>query len=193
MDPDAIGSIVWRLPFVVPPMTANEARDGHSGHWSNQAKAKKLVAEAVYTIAKANPPTLNTITRCRATLTWYAGDYGRRDCGALSVMMKACLDALSPGRAAYVTTRGGKRKTVPATLGLGFIPDDSANVVVSETLAIVQGDRDPRIELRLDVLPPEGPRRVFARVPSRPAVHVEPAHVVDPAANLRRRNGRPRR
>jgi hypothetical protein len=190
---ESIGFSEWRLPFTVPPMTANEARSG-AGHWSKQSDAKKLVAEAVYTIVKASPPIVDGITRCAATLTWYAPDYGRRDCGALSVMMKACLDALAPGRPAYVTTRNGKRKTVPATLGLGIIPDDSANVVVSETLAIVQGSADPRIVLRIDVLPAEGPRRIVPRAPRAARSNVGGAlRVADPAANLRRVHRRPAR
>jgi len=143
---------ILRLPFDRPPITANEARSA-SGHWGGEARAKKLVQSATVNVVRhARVPLLNIV---RVTLTWHAPDRGTRDCGSLSPMMKAAVDALTPPRAALLagtrTKSGGIRKTTrEAKIGAGIIVRDDASIVVSETLAIVLADPDPRIMLRID-------------------------------------------
>jgi hypothetical protein len=154
------GPIVIRLPYTRPPVTANEARNG-AAHWSGQNKAKRNVAEAVVALVRQHQ--VPQLARVAVTLTWYAPDYGTRDCDGLYPMLKAVLDALTPPQDAIPkgapTKAGTPRKTSKAAkLGAGIIPGDHASIVTSTTTAIVQGDPDPRIELTLQPLPAAPPR-----------------------------------
>jgi hypothetical protein len=143
--------IILRLPFDRPPLTTNEARAA-SG-WGPEHRAKKLVQSATYRVVRhARVPRLQQV---RITLTWYTRDRHTRDCGLLFPMAKAAIDALTPPRppllAGTRTKSGGTRKTTrEAKIGAGVIAADDAGVVISETLAIVLADPDPRIELRID-------------------------------------------
>jgi hypothetical protein len=161
--PQPAEPIIIRLPFTRPPVTANEAR-GAAAHWTDQNTAKRTVAQAVLTLVRqARVPCLD---RVAVTLTWYAPDYGTRDCDGLYPMLKAVLDALTPPQAAIpkgVLTKSGTPRQRPkaAKLGAGIIPDDHAGIVESTTTRIIQADPDPRIELTLHPLPalPPRPRR----------------------------------
>jgi hypothetical protein len=181
------GPIVIRLPYTRPPVTANEARNG-AAHWSGQNKAKRNVAEAVVALVRQHQ--VPQLARVAVTLTWYAPDYGTRDCDGLYPMLKAVLDALTPPQDAIPkgapTKAGTPRKTSKAAkLGAGIIPGDHASIVASTTTAIVQGDPDPRIELTLQPLlaapprptrrRPTTPRRSPALNVSRPARRKTPA------------------
>lgn len=162
---------VLRLPFTVPPVTANEVRQAH---WTIQARAKIEVAEAVVEAARAAgvPP----LERVAITLVWFAPDNGVRDCDGLYPMLKAAIDALTPARPAIpkgTPTRTGtpRKKAQAAKLGVGILPDDRAEIVESTTTRIVQADPDPRIELWLQPLPAlPRPARRPSRRKARPAV-----------------------
>lgn len=150
-----------RLPFHAPPLTANDARRGGTGHYHSQSRAKRDVAAAVVAVVRhARVPHLD---RLRLRLVWYAPDYGRRDCSGLQVMLKACEDALTPPRDAIPkgtigkTTGKPREKGVPAKLGVGIIDDDHAGILVETSMAIELGCADPRIELELYPLPPAPP------------------------------------
>ena len=153
--------IVLRLPFVAPPITANQARSA-SMHWAPEHAAKRLVESAVIAVVKqARVPVLE---RVAITLTWYAPDYGRRDPDSLFPMLKAVIDALTPARPPKPKgsrTKAGKprEKSQPGKAGTGIIVDDHAGIVESTTTRILLGQPDPRIELRLDPLPGLPPPR----------------------------------
>lgn len=137
-----------RLPFVKPPVSANDARDAR--HWGSQWAAKIAVEQAVVAVVKqAGIPPL---PRCAVEVIWYAKDYGVRDDDGLYVMLKAARDALCPPKPAVpagTLTKAGtpRKKAQRAKVGAGIIPDDSARYVESSRTAIVLGDPDPRIEL----------------------------------------------
>lgn len=148
------GPFRLRLPFVVPPITANDAR--RAAHWGGQAKEKKTVAHAVMAVVRqARVPMLE---RVEVELVWHAPDFGTRDPDGLGLMAKACLDALTPPRPAIPagapTKAGGKRKKAQAAkIGAGIIPDDNARYVEAVTLRILLGQPDPHIALILRPLP----------------------------------------
>jgi hypothetical protein len=165
--PETLEPIRLRLPFVKPPITANEAR--HDAHWGGQAREKKVVAQAVMAVVRqARVPALE---RVAIELTWFAPDYGIRDPDGLAYPMgKAVIDALTPPRAAIPkgapTKAGGRRKTaLPAKIGAGIIPGDDARYVESVLYRIILADPDPRIELLLRPLPgmPPPPARKARR------------------------------
>lgn len=143
-----------RLPFVRPPITANEAR--HAVHWGGQSTEKKRVAQAVMAVCRqARVPALE---RVAIEVTWFAPDFGVRDPDGLGPMGKAIIDALTPARPAIPkgapTAAGTPRKVAqPAKIGAGIIPDDHAGYVESVTYRILLGQPDPRIELLLRPLP----------------------------------------
>lgn len=163
---EALEPIRLRLPFTVPPVTANEAR---SGHWGGQAREKKRVAQAVMAVVRqARVPALE---RIEFELIWYAPDFGTRDPDGLGVMGKAVLDALTPPRPAIpkgAPTAAGtpRKKPQAAKIGVGIIPDDNAQYVESVTYRILLGQADPRIEMVLRPLPgmpPPSPARTARR------------------------------
>jgi hypothetical protein len=155
-----------RLPFRVPPITTNEAR--HRTHYAPQNRAKREVAQAVAVLVRhAGVPKLD---RLLVRLVWYAPDYGTRDADGLGLMLKACLDALTPPRDAIPkgapTLAGTPRKTpLAAKPGAGIIRDDNAEVVPGVAMWIELGSADPRIELELYPLPAVAPRPTRARSP----------------------------
>lgn len=87
------GPLVLTLPFPRPPITANEARAGDTGHWSTQSKAKERVHDAVGDAVESQE-SLPVFDRCAVELTWHADDNGRRDPDGLAPFLKACLDGL---------------------------------------------------------------------------------------------------
>jgi hypothetical protein len=149
-----------RLPFVRPPVTANEARNG-AAHWRIQGREKRAVEAAVVAVVRqARVPHLD---RVRIRLVWFAPDYVERDCDGLYPMLKAVIDALTPPRPAIPrgapTKAGPPRKTgMRAKLGAGIIAGDHAGIVVETATRIIQGSDDPRVELHLMPLPPLPPR-----------------------------------
>lgn len=150
---------VIRLPYTAPPVTANDARS--TLHYYRQNASKRQVAFA--TLAAVRSAGVPRLDRCAITLAWYAPDYGTRDCDGLYPMLKACIDALTPARAAVAKgspTKAGtpRKKAQAAKLGAGILADDNAEHVASTTTVIHLGSDDPRVELVIQQLEPLPPR-----------------------------------
>lgn len=164
-QPDTAAPIVLLLPFLEPPITANEARSG-STHWAHQAEPKKRVAAAVLAVVRA--AGVPKLERCSITLTWSLPDYRKQDPDGLFVMIKAAIDALTPPTEAIprgsLTKAGTARKKAQAAkIGASILRDDSARYVESTTCRILLGQPVQQIVLRLDplpalVIPPPAPR-----------------------------------
>jgi crossover junction endodeoxyribonuclease RusA len=115
------------LPFDRPPLTANEARAGDTGHWGAQSRAKLRVHDAVADAVEVLP-WLPTYQRCAVELTWHAPDRARRDPDGLGPFLKACLDGLK---------------------NAGVIEDDDASVIEYVAMRILLASHPARMVLRV--------------------------------------------